>query len=113
MTTIATPTEVSGLDDLDFEVELKDRANAPITAGTVRVKLCTVSTVTALDPAGVAPLTHVASGVWVGGLDAASVSTALAGLAHGAPFDVVLEVVGDYQQRRARCKKVAVVDATS
>lgn len=104
-----TYTDVSGLDDLAWSITLTDGSGTPITTGTVKVKLCAFDTASELDAAGVATLTHTTGGVWTGGLDAASVAQALAGLANGELFDVVVQVVGDLERRRARCRKVAVV----
>ena len=70
---------ISGLDDLTYRVTLRDaKTNAPITSGTVTMRLVQRLTVTPLHPtAAVCALTHTANGEWVGDHDAVDVLTAM------------------------------------
>lgn len=104
---------ISGKDDLHYEVEVRDAAGAPVTSGTILMQLCAYGTTTLLVESDVAsvPLVHQGAGLWTGQHDDAAVSAAITSVPIGGLFDRVL-VVGDRGARRvARCRRVSVVDA--
>ena len=109
MTTIADEN-ISGLDDLFYDVTLTDASTgAALTTGTVSVKLCTLGTTTALGASSTQALTHVAAGRWTATHDAASFLGDLPAL--GGRFDRVLFVTGQTDGRLlARCRRVAIID---
>lgn len=105
------PTEeVSGLDDLFYDVTLTDASTgAPLTSGTVTMKLCTVGTTTALAAQASVSLTHQGAGRWTGTHQSGDVATSLTGLAFGQSFDRVLLVVNVGERLLARATKVAIL----
>ena len=106
-----TMEDVSGLDDLFYDVTLTDAGTgAALTTGAVTMQLVTAGTVTPLGATANCPLTHVAAGRWTGTHDAADVLAAITGLAVGQQFDRVLVVTGLGVRKRASCRRVVVVD---
>jgi hypothetical protein len=108
--TITADENISGLDDLFYDVTLTDASTgAAITTGTVSVKLCTLGTVTALGSQSTKALAHVAAGRWTGVHDAALFEPDLPDI--GRRFDRVLLVSGITDGRLlARCRRVAIID---
>jgi hypothetical protein len=102
---------VSGLDDLFYDVTLTDASTGTaLTAGTVTVALCTARTTTPLGNTATVTLTHVANGRWTGVHDGADVASAISALPLGGAFDRVLFVAGAATRRLATCRRVTVVE---
>lgn len=111
MSTTETIENISGLDDLFYDVTLTDESTgAAMTTGSVEMRLCARGSATALvSPAGVQALAHVAAGRWTGVHDDANVAAALVGISQGQLFDRVLVVSGLAARKLATCQKVPVV----
>jgi hypothetical protein len=105
-------TDVSGLDDIFYDVTLTDPSGTAITTGTVTMRLCTAGTTTALGGlvAASQALTHQGAGRWTGTHDDTNVAAAIASLSVGQRFDRVLLVTGMAARKVATCRKVVVVD---
>jgi hypothetical protein len=103
--------EISGLDDLAYDVTLTDSAGAAITTGVVTMSLCTAGTASPLGGLAAASqaLSHVSGGRWTGTHDDTNVALAIAPLAIGQRFDRVLTVTGLAVRTQAQCVRVAVV----
>lgn len=106
------PELISGLDDLFYDLSLTDPATgAPLTTGTVQVKLCAVGTTTPLGANSTVALAYQTSiQRWTGTHDAALFAADLPPV--GALFDRVLFVNGQTSGRLlARCRRVSIVDS--
>jgi hypothetical protein len=100
---------ISGLDDLLYDVTLGDPVSgAPITVGSVEVRLCVVGTLTPLGPNSTCVLTHQTGGRWVGQHDAAAFSQDLPTV--GELFDKVLIVAQSADRLLARCRRVSILN---
>ena len=103
-----TYEEVSGLDDLAYDVTLTNKlTGAAITTGTVTMKLCSRGTTTSLGSGATKALTHVAAGRWTATHDFSDFAAVLPTI--GAQFDRVLSVSGAADRLLARCKRVRIV----
>lgn len=102
---------ISGRDDLEYDVMVRDAAGAPVTTGSVLMVLCAYGTITPLIEGANAsvPLTHQGAGRWTGTHDDAAVLQAISAVTVGSLFDRVVIVEGRGARRLARCRRVAVV----
>lgn len=107
--TITVTENVSGLDDLFYDVTLTDESTgAAITTGTVTMTLCERGTTTSLGSGAAKSLTHVAAGRWTATHDASDFVAVLPGV--NQQFDRVLTVTGSAARLLARCRRVAIID---
>lgn len=115
MTDTDTLEEISGLDDLFYDVTLTDASTGtaltPALAPTVTMMLCRLGTTTPLSPTASQVLTFQSAGRWTGIHDDANVLAALSTIAVGHRFDRVLQVGTLAVRRMATCRRVAILDA--
>jgi hypothetical protein len=104
--------DISGLDDLSYDVTLTDRNGVPVTSGTVVMSLCTYGTADPLGGLAVASqtLNHVGSGRWTATHDLANVATAIASVTVGGLFSRCLTAAGLATRTMATCRRVRIVD---
>lgn len=104
--------QVSGLDDLAYDVTLTDRDNVPVTSGTVVMSLCTAGTASPLGglAASSQALAHVGAGRWRGTHDLVNVAASIASVPNGGKFARVLTASGLATRTLAVCQRVRVVD---
>jgi hypothetical protein len=105
--------DVSGLDNLHYDVVLSDPiTGAPLTSGTVTMRLADVGTVDRLGDSTNAEveMAHVGDGRWVGTHEASDFGPLLPAV--GEQFDRVLVIAGVTQGRlMARCRRVSITSA--
>jgi len=115
MTDTDTFEDVSGLDDLFYDVTLTDASTGaaltPAQAPTVTMMLCRLGTTTPLAPTASQTLTYQSAGRWTGLHDDADVLAALTAVAVGQRFDRVLQVGTLAVRRMATCRRVSILDA--
>jgi hypothetical protein len=115
MSDTETYEDISGLDDLFYDVTLTDASTgAALTAAqapTVTMMLCRLGTTTPLAPTASQTLTFQSAGRWTGLHDDADVLAAIGTVAIGQRFDRVLQVGTLATRRMATCRRVAILDA--